>query len=389
MSSKTKKARDPVEEILSGTISPSKKLKPDNFWKVANEYPQPEAAAVYVYRLWPVIDRRAAGHRYNYIAVWPVGEAITEERLVNEHGSGTYQLKLTDSNRPKQLREVASATVTIKDPERPPVVDPAEVVPDARENQSYIQGLRAAGAWPDNGGEMSDVAVKELAELNRDLVEEIKKGKEKDPIELAVKAAEAFRPKQDPLELGLRVAELVKDRSNDSKLLEVILQNQAKLTEIVLSRGQGDDLERLERILSIAQRIQTSQPPGTSGWSAFLEGLPETVNGMAQLLGHVVQLRGRAPTAAPPIAPVPVGGAEVNKLTAIGTRAVEAFCRGVGGAEFGASLRLLEPELYEQLRSLGSEAIVGVLRGLPQLWRELAPREAEVTRWVAAALGES
>ncbi len=120
-------------------------LKPETFWQFLKEYPDWEAGAVYVYRLWPVIDRQLAGNKEKNIDIFT--SAITDLDILHRHGSGKYHLMFNDSNKPKGLVNVATCKVDINDPLYEPVVPLEEVVEGADANKSYIEGLKARQKW--------------------------------------------------------------------------------------------------------------------------------------------------------------------------------------------------------------------------------------------------
>lgn len=398
---------DPVQKIVASTL-PSQTLNPDNFTRLCAAYPAREAAAVYVYRLEPKIDRRKAGHRYNYIDKLLLGdEPISAESLLPSHGSGKFQLKLNDENRPKQLREVASTILTINDPERPPVVPPEELVWEAPENRSYVQGLRARGICPPAfeeqppaAGQSSGSAVSGLVETNRALLNEVVRGRQQKPPDVlgeAAKAATAFK----------EMAEAVRPAESDS-VSKALLAHLLKLEEMLLQGRQQaappNELDAVDRVLSIVDRLEKRLGPRGNPEvmrASSLEGVQGLLNSASSLVEAssplVLALLGRRPvetTDEPeedePQASLPAGtnkaGAvrveiSVQRMMGLGQQAIRAFKSGVSGRQFAESLKVLEPELLERLCGLEEPQIMVALQAAP-VWAQLAPRENEIRGWV-------
>lgn len=384
---------------------------------------------MYVYRVWPVINRKLAGEdNPNYIAVWPLNdEAITEDRLLDQFGSGRYRLLFNDQNRPKPLRQVADTLVKLQNPERLPVVDPCELVMDDRDNASYIQTLRARGALkePKMARTGSDVAVEELAATTRRLLDRQEKGGGQ--VDLLLKLAELLRPKVDPLQTAIQIAEL-KGRGDDPGILKAVLDSQAKMheqqtqfqqavLEFVKSQqraGGGGELESLERILRIAKEIGFAPRGGGEGGgvgeavAAVADSIPGILQAGASLLSVWGAIRvGRVPVPPQPIIQpalepaaeeeaqepevvpektempgVGVSGNQVARLAGVGQQAVEAFQRGISGRKFASSLKTVEPDIHAMLGDLGKDNVLMVLRSHPQIWAPLEPRQAEIEQWL-------
>jgi len=409
-SAEDKAETDVVSDICSSVMA-AQTLSPASFWQLLAEYPHREAASIYWYRLEPVIDRTKTGKSATNIGIWPLDDiAADETRLVNEHGSGKYRARLSDANRPGRNKEVANSVITIRDAERPPVVDLREIVPEARENRSYIQGLRASRVplpWEQEEKDMPQsvegAAVQEMGALTRDLLEEVKQrhqAPQKDPFELMLDAKKVFDSAQpDNTGLVLKVAEMMtKANSSSGKttelmfgLLTTLLTAQMKQTPATKS-----DLEQLKDLLGIANELRDSGSGG-GGWSNVAAAIPAMFSGAAQVMGQVVALKqmaasgGVADVPHPAGAPVPAvvnrstgDQQEMNiaKLMQLGERAIQAFRDGLSGEEFAAAVYILEPQLYEVLAGMGKSQIMGIMQSQPAVWAQLAPRQAEVETFI-------
>jgi len=401
---------DVVEEICSSVMA-VKTLKPETFWRLLAAYPHRENASVYWYRIEPVIDRTKTGSDVTNIGIWPLDDAPADEaRLVNEHGSGKYRARAVDSNRPKGHYEFANAIITIRDPNRPPVVDLMEIVPEAKENRSYIQGLRAAGValpWEQEETEImpqsvEGAAVHEMGALTRELLDEVKhRTPQKDPFELMLDGLRLFRSQQpDNSTLVLKVAEMMtKANAGSGKTTELMfgLISTLLTTNLKQQPVPKTDLEQFKDFLTLANELRGPGGGGGGGWADVAAAIPAMFSGAAQVMGHVVALKqmaaggGVAGVSQPGGASVPAvvnpttgDQQEMNiaKLMQLGERAIQAFNDGLSGEEFASAVCTLEPQLYDLLAGMGKSQIMGVMQSQPAVWAQLAPRQAEVEAFI-------
>ena len=131
--------------------STRKQLAPEQFFRAVREYPEKDGTCTYIYRVWPVIDKKLEDEKAKtYID--KVAEPIDEAYLLKHWGSGDFSLKFTDENKPRGHTQVCQTLVHLWDPEIPPVIeDYAELVLEAPANRSFVKGLRARGILPQEG----------------------------------------------------------------------------------------------------------------------------------------------------------------------------------------------------------------------------------------------
>jgi len=393
-----------VEKICS-SVMPAQQLQPENFWRLVKAYPHREAASIYVYRKWPVIDRVALG-RPKYLHIWELGaKPVTEERLKRECGSGKYWLSLVDGNRPRQMQQVARTVVEIDDPEFPPVVDPDELVWEDTANAGYVAGLKAKGVMenkPTDGA-----AVQNLTALTRELVDRVLSKIESQPGEGAV------------VDTAIKLEQLVSQARNEGwKGTEALLGMLTKMIEVQMQQAQQkpqSSVTEMRDLLGLLKEVKelTGEGGGAGGsaLASFVSSLPASLGSFAQVLREIREFRGGglgvtgppAPVKAQNPMPAPQGGSPagspgepparqttdgmLEKVTEIATRAVDAFQRGLPGDAFAAGLDSFYPGLYDQVAAAGKEGIMQALKSQPELWAQLEPREAEVERWVDEFLG--
>jgi hypothetical protein len=105
---------------------------------------------IYVYRLWPVIDRKEKEHFLSKLQ-----EPCDEDFLLSTFGTGKYYLRLNN----KQGNTIASHTVSVYNQQHPPRVNPEEVVVSDPENDRYFKTWGKPQPAPDsNGGVVADIA---------------------------------------------------------------------------------------------------------------------------------------------------------------------------------------------------------------------------------------
>jgi hypothetical protein len=390
-------------------VTASKRIwcSPEEFFRRITEYEDPSGLMVYVYRLWPVIDRSLAGVDYKHIYATP--PPFTLDDLIRQCGSGKYRLMLLDQNLPKNANKVAECKLTVNDPEYPPVVNLKELILEHEDNRSYVESLRMRGLLdkedlPPQSPSDSAAAVaveslsRTVADLANRMSERASAGDSDRALSLAVRIAELVRPGKDPLELATQIAALMK-RDDNAVLLKALIEQQTKLTELVVQQRANpeSDLEQLERLLKIAERLGKGGGSGESWGLELVRSLPATLAAAADLMRTVAAARAGqsvaasgvgAPSAPPAASPtVPAAGGwslSMDRLVQVGQKAIVAFQRGASGDDFAHALVVSEPDgelIYDQLAALGKEGILSSLRALP-VWPQLEARSADIERFV-------
>lgn len=361
-------------------------LKPETFFEFLRAYPDWEACAIYLYRLWPVIDRKLTGHSEKYIDVF--SEPITEMDILRKHGSGKYLLHFNDSNRPGGLKQVAMCKLELNDPLYEPILDHNEVVEGIDANKSYIEGQIARGKWKKNPPpEASATSPESLAASMASALQRM--------VPQPVESKEPVRP--DPYEIGLRIAELAQ-RSAPKPSADP-LDLALKIVALMRERKESDPLELYAKVADIieARAARYAGKAPATDWSAalldFAKALPALVQGFVSLraanspaISGTVQspaLGSVAPsTATVPTAPVPVSAEML--LEQLKPFLLKSISAGQGGDEFAAGIVTFYGEdKYREIAGLGMEGIVEVLKRQADIWGLLSPYEAEVRTFIA------
>lgn len=393
-----RRAKTPVEAPLEDESSPAvsqfdfkksfQNLKPDTFWQFLKEYPDWEAGTVYVYRLWPVIDRQLAGRKEKNIDVFT--SPITDLDILHRHGSGKYQLRFNDQNKPKGLVNVATCKVDINDPLYEPVVPLDEVVEGADANKSYIDGLKARGKWKESVVPPSD-GSQATAEMARTLDRVVEKVMEQRPAPAPEKAP------SDPFEIALKWMELQRKTPVADPMDQML-----KLMQIMREQQKPQQIDPLEAYAKVAEVIearatrQSSSAGNGTDWGGMILGF---FNALPQLIQGFMMMRAMAPQpAAQPVAPaappvpyspfdlagVPMPGTDLNTvLLDLKPFLMKAIVQGQTGDEFASGLVTFHGEQrYQQLASFGMEGLIGALKAQPDLWGILSQFEAQVRQFI-------
>ncbi|OHE78565.1 MAG: hypothetical protein A2107_07550 [Verrucomicrobia bacterium GWF2_62_7] len=367
-------------------------LKPETFWQFLKEYPDWEAGSVYVYRLWPVIDRQLAGHKEKNIDIFT--SPITDLDILHRHGSGKYQLRFNDSNKPKGLVNVATCKADINDPLYEPVVPLEEIVEGADANKSFIEGLKARGKWKESAVLTND-GGQATAEMARTLNNIVDKVMERSP-------AQTEKPTQDPFDIALRMIQLVPKPGPVPDPMDQAL----RLMEFVRANQKSQAVDPLDAYAKVAEVIetrasrQTANPGGGTDWGALILGF---VNALPQMVQGFMMMRAMAPpppAANPgfqnppvPLAPgpndstgvdMPIQPPDLNSLfNELKPFLVKAIVQGQAGDEFAAGLVTFQGEArYRQLASYGMDGLMGALKSNAELWMMLSSYEDQVRTFI-------
>jgi hypothetical protein len=362
---------------------PGSTLRPETFFEFIKAYPDWEACAIYLYRLWPVIDRKLTGHSEKYIDVF--SEPISEMDILRKHGSGKYLLHFNDSNRPGGLKQVAMCKLELNDPLYDPILDQNEVVEGIDANKSYIEGLIARGKWKRNPPVEQAAAASDT--LAASLATALQRISAPPAPAAPVVTAEPARP--DPYEIGLRIAELAQRTAPKPSAdpLELAL----KIVSLMHQRPAEDPLELYGKVADIieARAARYAGKPAGADWSTVLldlaKALPALIQGFVAMKaagGQAQAAAGQAPATAPPAAAVAVATPEAL-LEELKPFLLRAISTGQGGDEFAAGVVTFYGEdRYRQIAGLGADGILDSLRRQPEVWTVLSPYEADIRAFV-------
>lgn len=146
-------------------------LDAEPFWqywaKIEKDFP--DRVVAYVYRAWPVIDRKRLDPKKEKNI--DKTKFLPLEEFQQKWGSGDYKLLLVDPYlERKGHRSVCTGSVKYRDAESPPVLEIEELVLSDPLNQDYIAQLRARNIkLPGDEDTMSNAALETMAKTITDL----------------------------------------------------------------------------------------------------------------------------------------------------------------------------------------------------------------------------
>lgn len=273
---KRRRGRPPkakVQEIVHLPRPKNYRMKPPEFfqyWKrIHKDFA--DRLTVYVYRLWPVIDRSLTGHSHNVEKlVEPLDPKNWEHEILHRWGSGDYKFLLKDAG----LNKTVGQTVVkpLRDPEYPPAVKLDELVMDEPANRSYIENLKLRGLLRpgenEEDGDMgmgagSNQAVEALTstvENLTDKVVEMASQQQQQPPPAAVSPASAID--EQAVSHGLGILRQATEMGN-------------RIVEGAINRA-GNPVEMITAVVGLVEKMQEGKaaaPAANPAVDALLERL--------------------------------------------------------------------------------------------------------------------
>jgi len=381
---------------------------------------------VYVYRVWPVIDKKDNEH-----FLCKVTEPFDEDYLMRNFGSGKYYLRLNN----QRGETVASKTVALHNPAFPPAISPDEVVRTDPRNETYFKVWApkepAAATAPPSSSAADSTAVQELSKLLNKALEQRERGSAADSaqsnltgslVQWALDQTGKERESNDPTKIAALLRELksllpAQQPPDGLALIEKVLAITEKLNP-ASREAQQDPLDYVEKAVNLVEKLRP-QPvaSGASGesqmgsWQEFFQPvLPSLIGALAPLVPAVAQMmlakNGRpqqGPQVSPVVAPVPApAGAppadgqpqQQHTAQAPGQDFAEMAANmsplifnamaqpGRTGADLADSVVMLfGPLRYQQIAALGKETLLAFLQSHP-LWQQLGPLQARVPEFI-------
>ena len=331
--------------------SPGARVAEDVFFDFVDSIPPEEWGhlMLYVYRWWPVIDRRLSDPS-NKAFIDKVSEPIEDMRdwLLRTWGTGIYNLKLNDTS-VKKGGNLTETVVKFPDPyaKYPPVLDYRELELENKDNRQFVEWAKVQGFVKQQGenivmGDGGAQAV--LLDVAKRAIEEGRvKKPETNPMDAKVvgkavdymfeKAMSADKTQRNPGEelalyantlksLGLGsgnsqgdiVTMVIKMQSDNAKLLAESQQKQmdmlVKMMELNKPQPQPqgnmvDQMKSIAEVFGIMHEIGLGGG-GKGDWKSSLvetvgDALPKMLQATSNLLGNIAIFRGMKPgTPVPP-----------------------------------------------------------------------------------------
>lgn len=387
---------------------PRQKLKPADFFAAIAAYPDTQATMTYIYRRWPVIDRKLTGGENAATYIEKVSGPIDEGYVLRTWGSGEYRLRFNDENQARGKTEICNTILTVNEADAPPIIDTDELVLDHPQNKSFVENLRLRGVL--RGGKMqqtaADPAASELATLAGEVLRGQLKQKPHDPAESVQN--KALDLMAEASKQAIKIAS-EQAKGTDPVILKLLMDSQAKQQDLLLQfmklqkepapSSLESDLEKYLRFSRLIDRVSGSKGGGL--WDALVSHLPDLLDPLIRVLTLAAAARGGAPAQPPnppapaviPAAPQPEPGGNPQPggdmfvpphlIAQLGAQLLDALQRDVSGDEFADSLvTFLGDPAYDRIAALGHDKLIELLRSVPDLWATLEPHKAKLDQFI-------
>jgi len=390
-------------------------------------------AKIRVYRLEPIIDMRR-GSQTKYICIYT--EAVDEERIKRDLGSGRYRLFLNIKvPGGQEERETDSVEFDILDRNFPPVIPEGTWVDDPINKKWAWAKPQMPGNQNQSGATASGAmleAVQVLGEL-QDRAEE--RAKER---------IDSGRPQSnwDPAQQLQTVANVAKEMATalkatpENPIPQFISDQMAAMrTELADARKRSDTL--MDKLLDMAKAPQPQQQNGLSAVKEIMQGikdflptvrdlwpnapediaervvkskmgpwqeffapvLPKLVDALAPIMpGIAAGLMGNAAQSRPSMMPVPArlpnpampqpgpqAQPQGQHAPNLDEMLLNALTNDRDGGEFADSLVMLFGQqgqlMYRQAASLGEQGLLTLIQQRP-IWQQLGPLQSKVAQFV-------
>jgi len=242
---------------------------------------------IYVYRTWPVIDKRDENH---FLA--KISEPFDEDYLLRHFGSGKYYLRLNN----RSGETLNSRTVSIHNPSYPPKVSPDEVVQTDPRNERYFK------VWPATPQSTSvpadTAALQELSKLATKVLEHRESAAAPDGeqanltstlVKWALDQTAKERDSSDPTRIATLLKELKtllpqQQPADGLALVDRVLSVAEKLNPARAKPEAEDPLTYVDRVLNLADKLRPAQSPVISPDGGNLAAVATIVHEVGALL---------------------------------------------------------------------------------------------------------
>ncbi|PJF28485.1 MAG: hypothetical protein CUN53_00090 [Phototrophicales bacterium] len=402
-------------------INPRGNTPPGRFQRLVDNYPDKEATSIYVYRTFPLIDRRLTGHEHKHLEILtydPPAEApagtpptpypVLQEHLTKRWGGGNYRLFFKD----KKLgghNDVAQAVFEVDDTEHPPILDPAELIRGKPKNEQYISRMLGLGLYAKDG-ESIVMAGQERQQSQApittgDLLDLVREKDERSTTHMVLSKALDVMVNRNAAAAAAPAASSPADpMAYFAPMMTTFLQGQQQQQQFMFTMLERisanaappapppDPLkiasEIREQARELAQEL-SGRPAQSDGfdWSKLLATLAPVAMAMATRLMQQPAAAGAPPALPPAGAPLgappapaepfaPAGAVSADQMAAMGAattlngqavtetagQILAAINQGRTGDQFAEAFETLRGAVaYETLRQLGAEQLLELL----------------------------
>jgi hypothetical protein len=190
---------------------------------------------IYIYRTYPVIDRRDEAH---FLA--KISEPFDEDYVLRHFGSGKYHLRLNN----RRGETLASKAVSIHNRDFPPKVAPGEVVESDPRNEAYFR------AWPPAAQPPQPADAGALAELSKLATKVL------DQRQSTAPEGEQANLTNTLINWALTQTTKERDAADPTRITGLLKE----LKTLLPQQQPADGLALVDRVLSVAERLNPARP---------------------------------------------------------------------------------------------------------------------------------
>jgi len=220
----------------------------------------------YLYRLWPVIDRKESEHFISKLS-----EPFDEDYILRTFGSGKYHVRLNDS----RGKTIASTTVNCHNHDFPPKVDPREVVGSDPQNAKYFE-VWGQPAAPSPAAPSSDsaaaTAITRLSEMLGKVIDKQQAGSAAEDVEADLgRISGLLRELKSLLPQQPVQADALSTLEKAASLVERLRPQAA---------GAADSLALVKEVLSVVEKLNRPGPASPLGQAKEFAETVKTFRGL-------------------------------------------------------------------------------------------------------------
>ena len=258
----------------------------------------PDRLTAYVYRTWPVIDKRILDPKaYLYIAKESVAYPEPKDwrsEMLHRYGSGNYKIILTDDAMSKGIGQ--TLVTDLRDPEYPPVIENLdELVLDDPTNQSFLENLRQKGILPGQEkdddmavGEMTTALTGTIDKLTSRLAEQQKPQAAALPTQSATDAAkETVAMAREVFNQGIELGKATTQAQADAQVAAATAGQQTPQQAMGIFKEVADVL----RSMQPAAAAPSPAPSGTAGVDAIQQITSTFMSRITTLEANIMEMQ--------------------------------------------------------------------------------------------------
>ncbi len=422
---------------------PPKITFPDwqDYWKPLSPE-QKSHIALYWYRLSPKIDRQMIDKtKPKYIDCAGSDEQMSYEYMLNTHGGGVYQGLINDTDIRKN-GQISQILFEIPLSQHEPIIDLEELDVNHRENQAFVNKLKARGILTSDGRVnknptaesrkediMSTAVVTRLLDAALDpkrntplpqtdtglsnlIIEMMKQNNPNAQLATLLAVVDKLKPAEVPkADSALEYLKLMEaQRTNfEARIAEL----QAKIFELATKPApvaeKPDTLAEIEKIKTLAETLGMGTGGGKTSWvDRLIETVGPAIPGVINIISNRLNTQqpqgnpgiprmpndlenpiGQLPAPATPGQPQPTGEEMFNFLDQVILNAGNEFLTAIANGTPGytaadAVITLRGMPTYQMIIKDGEQGLIDAIKRNPAFAQQLAKitTEERLAKWI-------